>query len=214
VPEIYSGAITMQRLLMIAALVFSSFAMAQEEKAAMSAQSTTTASPTMITIHTNRGVIKAELYQDKAPKSVENFLQYARDGFYEGTIFHRVISDFMIQGGGFNQEMQQKPTRAAIENEADNGLSNLRGTLAMARTPAPHSATAQFFINVQDNGFLDHKGKTSPNSWGYAVFGKVTEGLEVVDDIRFAETTRFGPHSDVPAEAVIIEKVEIDGEGA
>ena len=115
----------------------------------------------------------------------------------------------MIQGGGFTPDMQQKPTRAAIENEADNGLSNERGTLAMARTPAPHSATAQFFVNVQDNGFLDFRSKASPNTWGYAVFGKVTEGMEVVDDIRFAETTRFGAHGDVPAEPVIIEKVEV-----
>lgn len=201
----------MQRFLILAALLFSSLTFAQSsDSSANSSQSSTSAmSPIMISIHTNRGVIKAELYQDKAPKSVENFLQYARDGFFDGTIFHRVISDFMIQGGGFTPDMQQKPTRAAIENEADNGLSNERGTLAMARTPAPHSATAQFFINVQDNGFLDHRGKASPNTWGYAVFGKVVEGMEVVDDIRFVETTRVGPHGDVPAEPVIIEKVEV-----
>lgn len=204
----------MQRFILLAALLFGSLigntTLAQEQAAsAAPAQTTSTASHPMIAIHTNRGLIKVELFQDKAPKSVENFLQYAREGYYDGTIFHRVISDFMIQGGGFTPDMQQKSTRAAIENEATNGLSNTRGTLAMARTPAPHSATSQFFINVQDNGFLDHRSPNSPQTWGYAVFGKVVEGMEVVDDIRFVETTRVGPHGDVPAEPVIIEKVEI-----
>ncbi|GAB4192396.1 MAG: peptidylprolyl isomerase B [Wenzhouxiangellaceae bacterium] len=193
----------MRVLLLLTTLIFTTAAMAQEQKE----------SNPMIAIHTNHGVIKVELYSDKAPKSVENFLQYARDGFYANTIFHRVISDFMIQGGGFSPDMQQLPTRSPIVNEADNGLSNARGTLAMARTPAPDSATAQFFINVQDNTFLDHKGKHSPQAWGYAVFGKVVEGMDVVDDIRFVDTQNSGMHQNVPVEPVIIERVEIlDGD--
>ncbi|NIP17980.1 MAG: peptidyl-prolyl cis-trans isomerase [Xanthomonadales bacterium] len=158
-----------------------------------------------VTIHTSRGDIRLELYPDRAPATVENFLQYARDGFYEGTIFHRVISHFMIQGGGFTAEMEQKPTRDPIANEADNGLSNVRGTIAMARTTDPHSATAQFFINVELNPSLDHSGKTDSRAWGYCVFGKVLEGMDVVDDIRFVETTA----RDVPTETVLIESVEI-----
>jgi len=158
-----------------------------------------------LTIHTNRGDIRLELYPQKAPVTVENFLQYAKDGFYEGTIFHRVISYFMIQGGGMTPDMKQKPTREAIINEADNGLKNLRGTIAMARTNEINSATAQFFINVEVNGELDHSGKENSRTWGYAVFGQVIDGMDVVDDIRFVKT---GP-GDVPVEAVIIESVEI-----
>ncbi len=154
---------------------------------------------------TGYGVITLELDAEKAPKSTENFLQYVADGHYDGTIFHRVIDGFMIQGGGFDAQMQQKPTRGEIENEANNGLKNDRYTIAMARTQAPHSATAQFFINVSDNAFLNH---TAPSlqGWGYAVFGKVVAGTEVVDQIRGVKTGRSGFHDDVPKEAVVIEK--------
>jgi len=164
--------------------------------------------PTVI-IHTAQGDIKVELYEDQAPETVRNFLDYARKGHYDGTIFHRVIPGFMIQGGGFDAELEQKPTEAPITNEADNGLSNERGTLAMARTNDPDSATAQFFINVVDNPALDHRGKQSGRTWGYAVFGRVIEGMEVVDEIRFVPTEARGPHQDVPAEPVVIERVEI-----
>jgi cyclophilin family peptidyl-prolyl cis-trans isomerase len=162
-------------------------------------------------IHTSMGDIQLELFADQAPGSVENFIRYANDGFYDGTIFHRVISHFMIQGGGFTTGMEKKPTREPIKNEADNGLSNKRGTVAMARTNDPHSATAQFFINVQDNMNLDHSGGANSRNWGYAVFAKVTEGMDVVEEIRFVETTTFPPFSDVPKEPVVIERVEIIG---
>jgi peptidyl-prolyl cis-trans isomerase B (cyclophilin B) len=160
-------------------------------------------------MHTSKGDIELELFADQAPESVENFISYANSGFYDGTIFHRVISHFMIQGGGFTPDMEKKPTGEPIRNEADNGLSNKRGTIAMARTNHPHSATAQFFINVQDNMNLDHSGQSSSAAWGYAVFGRVTSGMEVVDDIRFVQTTKVGPYSDVPVEPVVIESVEI-----
>lgn len=163
-----------------------------------------------VIIHTSEGDITVELYEDQAPITVENFLDYARNGFYEGTVFHRVISGFMIQGGGFTRDLERKPTGDAIKNEADNGLSNQRGTLAMARTGDPHSATAQFFINVTDNSSsLDHRGKQSGGTWGYAVFGEVTEGMDVVDKIRFVQTEARGPHQDVPVEPVVIESIEI-----
>lgn len=162
-----------------------------------------------VILHTNHGAITIELFEDKAPKSVENFLQYARDGHYDDTLFHRVISNFMIQGGGFDTDFNQKPTREPITNEADNGLKNTRGTLAMARTNDPHSATSQFFINVTDNAFLDHRGKHSGQSWGYAVFGQVTDGMDVVDSIREVATGRQGPHENVPNDPVIIEQAEI-----
>jgi cyclophilin family peptidyl-prolyl cis-trans isomerase len=165
--------------------------------------------PPTALISTNRGDIRLELYEDQAPLTVKNFVTYADSGFYDGTIFHRVIGHFMIQGGGFTPDMQQKPTGEPIRNEANNGLSNKRGTIAMARTNDPHSATAQFFINVQDNMNLDHRGEGSSRAWGYAVFGRVTEGMEVVDDIRFVETRTLPPFSDVPVEPVIIESVEI-----
>jgi cyclophilin family peptidyl-prolyl cis-trans isomerase len=165
--------------------------------------------PTAV-IHTSKGEIQLELFADQAPVSVENFIAYASSGFYDGTIFHRVISHFMIQGGGFTADMEKKVTREPIINEAANGISNKRGTIAMARTNDPHSATAQFFINVQDNMNLDHSGQTSSGSWGYAVFGRVTSGMEVVDEIRFAQTTTVGPYSDVPVEPVVIERVVID----
>ena len=160
-------------------------------------------------IHTSMGDIQLELYRDKAPASVENFINYANSGFYDGTIFHRVISHFMIQGGGFTPDMQKKTSGEPIENEAGNGLSNKRGTLAMARTNDPHSATAQFFINVQDNRNLDYTSGRSSREWGYAVFARVTSGMEVVDEIRYVETTSQGPFSDVPVEPVVIESVEI-----
>ena len=162
----------------------------------------------MVTIRTTFGEITLELDAEKAPKTVANFLEYARAGFYDGTIFHRVIDNFMIQGGGFDADMNQKPTNAPIENEADNGLKNDFGTIAMARTMDPHSATAQFFINVKDNDFLNHTGKNM-QGWGYAVFGKVTEGAEVLDKIRAVATTSRAGHQDVPVDPVIIESVEI-----
>lgn len=158
-----------------------------------------------VTITTNRGEIRLELYPDKAPVSVANFLQYANDGFYEGTIFHRIISHFMIQGGGMTPDMARKQTREAIVNEADNGLKNVRGSVAMARTNDVNSATSQFFINVELNTSLDHVSKTDSRTWGYAVFGKVIDGMDVVDDIRFVETDQ----RDVPTEPVIIESVVV-----
>jgi peptidyl-prolyl cis-trans isomerase B (cyclophilin B) len=162
----------------------------------------------MIVLKTNHGDISIELDFEKAPKSSENFLAYAKDGFYNGTIFHRVIDGFMIQGGGFEPGMNQKPTGAPIENEADNGLKNDCYTLAMARTMDPHSATAQFFINVKDNDFLNHSSPT-PQGWGYAVFGKVVAGTEVVDAIKGVATGSAGGHQDVPREGVVIESVEV-----
>jgi len=160
-------------------------------------------------INTSMGPIQLELYAEKAPVTVENFINYANSGFYDGTIFHRVISHFMIQGGGFTADMQKKPTGEPIQNEAGNGLSNTRGTVAMARTNQPHSATAQFFINVQDNTNLDYSGENSPRGWGYAVFGRVTSGMEVVDEIRLVETTVKPPYRDVPVQPVLIENIEI-----
>lgn len=162
----------------------------------------------MITLHTTYGDIGIELDFDNAPKSAANFLQYARDGFYTGTIFHRVIDGFMIQGGGMTSDLDQKPTRDAIENEADNGLKNVTGSLAMARTNDPHSATAQFFINVRDNDFLNHTGKNA-QGWGYAVFGNVVEGMDVVNKIKGVPTGNKGFHQDVPVDAVEITNVTI-----
>ncbi len=159
----------------------------------------------MIVLQTNYGDIHVELDHDKAPKTAANFEQYVRDGFYDGTLFHRVIDGFMVQGGGFDEDFNQKPTRDPIENEADNGLENVTGTLAMARTQDPHSATAQFFINVADNSFLNHSGK-SIQGWGYCVFGRVAEGMDVVEKIKGVTTTRRGMHADVPAEDVVIQK--------
>ena len=157
---------------------------------------------------TTVGPITHELDADSAPKTVENFLSYVSSGFYDGTIFHRVIDNFMIQGGGFDADMGQKATEAPIENEANNGLTNLRGTIAMARTQDPHSATAQFFINVNDNDFLNHTGENM-QGWGYAVFGKVAEGEDVLDKIRCVQTGSQAGHQDVPVEPIIIESVTI-----
>lgn len=162
----------------------------------------------MITLHTTYGDIVLELDFEKAPKTAANFKQYAEDGFYNGTIFHRVIDGFMVQGGGMTEDMEQKATREPIENEANNGLKNDLGTVAMARTNDPHSATAQFFINVKDNNFLNHTGKNM-HGWGYCVFGKVSEGMDVVDKIRKVKTGTKGYHSDVPMEPVVIEKVTV-----
>lgn len=163
----------------------------------------------MITLHTNFGDIKLELDFDKAPNTAANFLEYVKAGFYDGTVFHRVIDNFMVQGGGFEAGMKQKETRAPIDNEADNGLKNEIGTIAMARTMDPHSASAQFFINVADNHFLNHTAKTS-QGWGYAVFGKVVEGMDVVNKIKSVQTTRKSGHQDVPAEDVVITKATAD----
>ena len=162
----------------------------------------------MITLHTSMGDISIELDFDNAPKSAANFLQYARDGFYTGTIFHRVIDGFMVQGGGMDADMNQKATREPIENEADNGLKNVIGSLAMARTNDPHSATAQFFINVADNGFLNHSGK-NPQGWGYAVFGQVTDGMDVVNAIKGVATGSSGFHQDVPRDTISIDNVTV-----
>ncbi len=162
----------------------------------------------MIEFHTNHGVIKLELNADKAPKTVKNFINYVKKGHYDNTIFHRVISNFMIQGGGFDTTMQQKPTDAQIANEADNGLKNTRGAIAMARTSDPHSASAQFFINVTDNAFLDFSNPT-PQGWGYCVFGKVVEGLDIIDTIKAVKTGSKHGHQDVPLENVVLQKALI-----
>ena len=162
----------------------------------------------MITFQTNLGDIKIESNFDKAPITAENFKQYASDGFYNGTIYHRVIKGFMAQGGGFASGMEEKETRETIKNEANNGLSNKVGTLAMARTSDPHSATAQFFINVSDNTFLDHKAETG-QGWGYCVFAEVVEGMDIVEKIKAVSTGNRGMHQDVPLEAVVINSASI-----
>ena len=162
----------------------------------------------MVELHTNHGVIKLELDAAKAPKTVENFLNYVKKGHYDGTVFHRVINGFMIQGGGFEPGLKQKPTHSPIENEANNGLKNDKYTIAMARTSDPHSATAQFFINVANNDFLNFSSPTA-NGWGYAVFGKVTEGEDTIDKIAAVKTGNSGFHQNVPTEDVVIKKAEI-----
>ena len=164
----------------------------------------------MIKLHTNHGVITLELDEAKAPKSVANFLAYVKAGHYDNTVFHRVIKNFMIQGGGFEPGMKQKPTQAPVTNEADNGLKNNQYTVAMARTSDPHSATAQFFINTVDNDFLNFKAPTA-QGWGYAVIGKVVKGENVVDAIKAVPTTRKGFHDDVPRDDVVIEKAVVVG---
>jgi peptidyl-prolyl cis-trans isomerase B (cyclophilin B) len=184
-------------LLLVAALVFGFGAQAHA------------GGKNMVTLQTNKGDIVLELDAEKAPKTVANFLEYAKAGFYDGTIFHRVIPGFMIQGGGFTADMAQKPTNAPIENEANNGLKNDTYTIAMARTQAPHSATAQFFINVANNGFLNFKAPTM-QGWGYAVFGKVVKGQEVVDAIAGVRTGNRGFHQDVPVEAIVINKAIVE----
>lgn len=206
-----------QRLIILAGLTLPAIAPAQEAATAAApatAPATTPTTPTAagprVALRTNQGDIVLELDPAKAPKSVENFLQYVKDGHYNGTIFHRVIDNFMAQGGGFTADLQQKPTRAAIQNEANNGLSNLRGTVAMARTNDPHSAAAQFFINLVDNPRLDYVSDQNGFTWGYAVFGKVVEGMETVDKIRAIPTGPQGPFQrDVPTTAIVIEKAEV-----
>ncbi|HEI8910581.1 TPA: peptidylprolyl isomerase B [Proteus mirabilis] len=162
----------------------------------------------MVTFHTNYGDIMIKTFADKAPATVENFLDYCKEGFYDNTIFHRVINGFMIQGGGFEPGMKQKETKAPVRNEANNGLANNRGTLAMARTNDPHSATAQFFINVADNDFLNFRAENA-NGWGYCVFAEVVEGMDVVDKIKAVSTGRSGFHQDVPREDIIINSVTV-----
>jgi len=161
----------------------------------------------VIRLHTNFGIIAIELDEAKAPVTSANFLDYVSSGHFDNTVFHRVIDRFMVQGGGFDKSMKQKATKAPIRNEADNGLKNKMYTVAMARTSDPHSATAQFFINVADNDFLDHKAPTA-EAWGYCVFGRVVEGQDVVDKIRAVRTATRGPHRDVPVEDVLIERAE------
>jgi cyclophilin family peptidyl-prolyl cis-trans isomerase len=171
------------------------------------AQAAETTGNPKVRLSTNLGAIELELYADKAPGTVKNFLEYVDAGFYNGTIFHRVIRGFMVQGGGFESGMKQRPARGPIKNEAENGLKNLAGTIAMARTPDPHSASAQFFINTVDNPFLDHRDK-STQGWGYCVFGRVTNGMDVVKQIEATPTGRTGPHGDVPRQDVVIQKAE------
>ena len=166
-------------------------------------------SNTIIVIKTTSGNIKLELFDDKAPNTSENFKEYIKSGYFNNIIFHRVIKDFMIQAGGFTKDMQQKETMKSIKNEANNMISNERGTIAMARTNDPHSASAQFFINLKDNKFLDFKSETI-QEWGYCVFGKVIEGIEVVDDIAKVSTGRYGPHQDVPDDPIIINEIIIE----
>ena len=164
--------------------------------------------PPVVELNTNMGAIVIELNEEKAPKTVENFLNYVKSGQYDGTIFHRIIDGFMIQGGGMDAEMNEKATNAPVENEADNGLKNDKGTIAMARTQDPHSATSQFFINVKDNDFLNHSGKNM-QGWGYTVFGKVTSGMDVIEKMKGVPTGRFGMHADVPKEPVVINSATI-----
>ncbi len=163
----------------------------------------------MITLQTNYGPITIELDFENTPATAKNFIDYAKEGFYDGTIFHRVINGFMIQGGGFDQDMKQKPVKKSINNQANQSALNKRGTIAMARTSDPHSATSQFFINVVDNDFLNFKSET-PNGWGYCVFGNVIEGMDIIDKIKKAATTSRAGHENVPVEPIIIEKVLVD----
>ena len=162
----------------------------------------------MVEMHTSKGLITLELDAEKAPVTVANFIEYVKSGHFDGTIFHRVIPGFVIQGGGMESGMKEKPTQAPIENEADNGLKNVTGSICMARTNDPHSATSQFFINLKDNQFLDHTEK-SPQGWGYAVFGQVTDGMDVVEAIAAVQTGNAGFHQDVPVEDIVVEKVTI-----
>ncbi|WP_455198381.1 peptidylprolyl isomerase [Kaarinaea lacus] len=206
--------IFLRRSLLICALlvITTGLAIADNHNAGETASGENMMNPDMprVRLVTNLGDIVIELDQAKAPKTVENFLAYVNEGFYNGTIFHRVIDGFMIQGGGFTQDFQKKPTRAPIENEANNGLKNERGTIAMARTPPPHTATAQFFINVVNNDFLNFRSETA-RGWGYAVFGKVVEGMDVVDAIRHTPTGSGGPFpKDVPMTPVVIQSASMD----
>ena len=199
------------RSLMLAGFMLPAFAFAQDTApAAASTETTAAATGPRVALHTNLGDIIVELEAAKAPLSSENFLTYVKDGYYNGTVFHRVIDNFMAQGGGYTTDLQPKPTRAPIQNEAGNGLSNLRGTLAMARTGEPHSANSQFFINLVDNPRLDYVSDQNGMTWGYAVFGRVVEGMDVVDKIRAIPTHGQGPfRTDVPTQPVVIERAEV-----
>ncbi|MCX7563748.1 peptidylprolyl isomerase [Xanthomonadaceae bacterium XH05] len=202
------------RSLLLTGLLLPVFAFAQDTAPAPAAETSETAVDVApgprVALHTNLGAIVVELDPVKAPLSSENFLTYVKDGFYNGTVFHRVIDNFMAQGGGYTTDLQPKPSRAPIRNEANNGLSNLRGTVAMARTSDPHSANSQFFINLVDNPRLDHVNEQSGMTWGYAVFGKVVEGMDVVDKIRAIPTSGQGPfRTDVPTQPVVIERAEV-----
>ena len=198
------------RLVFAAGLLLPFAVVAQDAAPAAEAEAAPAAASTRVALHTSQGEIVIEVNAAKAPISAENFLQYVRDGHYNGTIFHRVIDGFMVQGGGFTADLQMKPTRPGIRNEANNGLGNARGTVAMARTNDPHSAQAQFFINVVDNTRLDFVSEQNGFTWGYAVFGKVVEGMDVVDRIRAVPTAAQGPFAkDVPMQAVVIERAEI-----
>jgi peptidyl-prolyl cis-trans isomerase B (cyclophilin B) len=193
--------------LTVAALVLAAACSKSEDKPAASAEAPKESNNPVVTVKTNKGTITIELYPDKAPKSVENFLAYAESGFFNGTIFHRVIPDFMIQGGGYTVGLERKETRPPIANEANNELKNHVGTLAMARTSDPHSATSQFFVNVKDNAFLDFKSET-PQGWGYTVFGRVVEGMDVVEAIENTPTSdRGGAFQNLPEDQVVIESV-------
>jgi peptidyl-prolyl cis-trans isomerase A (cyclophilin A) len=200
------------RPLLISALLAPALALAQTSDAEQTAEPAAAVAEVAprVALRTNHGDMIIELFHEKAPQSVDNFLRYVRDGHYNGTIFHRVIDNFMIQGGGYTVDLQLKPTRASIPNEANNGLSNQRGTLAMARTGEPHSAQAQFFINVVDNPRLDFVSEQNNFTWGYAVFGRIVDGLDVVDRIRAVETGSQGPLAkDVPRQPVVIERAEV-----
>lgn len=190
----------MRRIILLMLLILPTLSFATENKMSTN--------QTKVKLSTTMGDIVIELNSEKAPITTENFLAYVRDGFYDGTIFHRVIPGFMAQGGGFDEDFQQKETRPAIKNEADNGLQNNRGTIAMARTPDPDSATAQFFINYKDNGFLNYSSPT-PNGWGYAVFGVVVDGMDVVDEMADVPTGNHGMHQDVPKTNIVIEKAVV-----
>lgn len=199
-----------QRLLLSLLLVpAAAFAQTAATPAAKPAEAPERAAPRVL-FKTTVGEFTVELYPDKAPKTVDNFLQYVKDGFYNGTAFHRVVDNFMVQGGGFTRELKHKPTRPAIANEANNGLSNLRGAIAMARTMDPHSATAQFFINVVDNPRIDYTGDQNAQTWGYAVFGKVVSGMETIDKIKSLPTGAAGPFLvEAPSPLPVIEKAEL-----
>jgi len=196
----------LSRGLVLAAVLLLAAGCSKSDDAAKNTDSAKETHNPVVTMKTNKGTITLELYPDKAPKSVENFIAYAESGFYDGTIFHRVIPGFMIQGGGFTPNMQQKATKAPIKNEAGNGLKNLTGTIAMARTGIVDSATSQFFINVADNAQLNHRDE-SPAGFGYAVFGKVSAGMDIVKKIEAVKTTARPPHQNVPETPVVIESV-------
>lgn len=189
-------------------MLMTTLSIAQATDISTTPEGTTMSTNPKVLLKTNKGDITLEIDAEKAPKTAENFLNYVNDGFYDGTIFHRVINNFMVQGGGFEVGMKQKETKAPIENEANNGLKNEVYTIAMARTNDPHSATAQFFINIQNNDFLNHTNPT-PNGWGYAVFGKVVDGTDIVDTIKTVKTGSKGFHQDVPVEDVIIESATV-----